>query len=252
MAPVIYERRGPIGHITLNRPERLNAIDEPLLDAFNAALDAAARDDGVAVILLAAAGRAFCAGDDLVDFAQSAENEDKARRFVGKLQDVSRKMMLGTKPVVCAAQGWIVGGGAAWPLNADFTVFGEDAVMFCPEAGYGLFPSGGATILLAERCGPENAARILWLGERTAAARLLELGLAGELAGRDELLERAEALATRLAALPATSRARYKEARRRDLADRLERALAYEAECCVQAAMDPDVRARVEAAISPA
>ena len=249
LEPVIATERDGVAVIMLNRPTQLNAINRPLLDGLNAALERAKDNDAISAILVLAAGRAFCAGDDLREFAGLEPDVAIAEDFVAQLQKVTRNIMLGPKPVVCAAQGYIVGGGAAWPLNADFTVLADDAVLFCPEAKYGLFPSGGVSILLSERCGPALANDVLVLGKRLTATDMQKAGIATQLAARANLHEDAHALARKLTLLPAASRARFKQARQNDIRDRLERAMAFETRCCVAAATDPDVRARAIAAL---
>ncbi|MEI9995596.1 MAG: enoyl-CoA hydratase/isomerase family protein [Rhizomicrobium sp.] len=249
MDRVLYAVKDGIATVTLNRPSRLNAIDTGLLEGLNAALAHAAEAPDVDVILLEGSGRAFCAGDDLEEFETLPINRQIIERFNERLQLVTRQLMLGPKPVVCAAQGWIVGGGAAWPLNADFCVAADDATLFCPEAGFGLFPSGGVTILMAERCGPALANEILWLKKKLNAAELLAARLVSRVVPRAEMAEEALALAQAIRALPEGSRRRFKEARANDIRARLERALDFEAACCVESALDASVRDRTSAAL---
>lgn len=245
MEPVLHEVRDGIAFITLNRPQRLNAINFALLGGLVAELRSAMATDDAEVVLLQASGRAFCAGDDLEEFAHAEYTLDQVRAFNGRLQEVSRLMMLGDKPVVCAAQGWIVGGGASWLLNADFALADRTATLFCPEAGLGLFPSGGMTMLLAERCGPMAANEILWLGARRTAQELLDLRVISRMTAPGQLSADALTLAGQLRALPRASRLRLKRARSSDLRERLERALEVEFEYCVQAALDPASAERV-------
>ena len=131
--------------------------------------------------------------------------------------------------------------------EADFCLVSGTAVMFLPEARYGMFPSGGMSILLGERCGAARAAELMWLGEHVDAKALVSLGIATNIFPTWQLEEQALVLAQRLANLPAESRSRYKLARSRDIADRLERALQFEARCCVQAGMNADTRLRMAA-----
>lgn len=247
MEPVLYAERDGVAHVTLNRPERLNAINAALASGLADALRRAAGSISAEVIVLAGAGRAFCAGDDLDEFSAGGVDAAGAEAFIADLQEATRLIMLGPKPVICAVQGWAVGGGAAWPLNADFCLVAQDAVMFCPEASHGLFPTGGVTVLLAERAGPELANRVLWLGERLGADQLLAAGIAAAVVPAATLMDEVAALARRLMALPAASRRRLKAARAADLADRRERAMAIETRNCLEAAFDTEARERVAA-----
>jgi enoyl-CoA hydratase/carnithine racemase len=245
MSAVQFQVDAGVARIRLNRPDRLNAVNYALIDGLHTSLRQAVADDGVGAILLEAAGRAFCAGDDLKEFAANFERPTTPADFVDRLQDISRLMMLEDKPVVCAAQGYIVGAGAAWPLNSDFCLMADDAVMFCPEAQFGLFVSGGASILLAEALGQQRANQMIWLGERVGARQLAEAGLTLQLVPRANLEAASLTLARRVAALPQQSRHRLKRARRLDLEARLEAALAFEAKCCIEAARDVATAARV-------
>jgi enoyl-CoA hydratase/carnithine racemase len=249
MTCVTYAQHDRVAVLTLNRPEQLNAINRPLLDQLVAGFDRAHESADVDVIVMQGSGRAFCAGDDLLEFTDLLPTAGAIDGFVGQLQDVTRRIMLGPKPVVCAAQGWIVGAGTAWPLNADFAIVGDDATLFCPEAKYGLFPSGGVTILLAERCGPVVANDVLWLGKRLDAAALEAHRLVSRVVARDRLQDEAMKLAAQLCALPAVTRRRLKRARIEAIAQPLERALALEAQYCKEAAFDPEVRERVARAL---
>jgi enoyl-CoA hydratase/carnithine racemase len=248
MSPVLYAEHAGVARVTLNRPRRLNAINADLAAELAAALARAVASEAAEVVILDAAGRAFCAGDDLEELAAGKVDAAGAEAFVGQLQDATRAIMFGGKPVICAAQGWIVGGGAAWPLNADFCLVAEDAVLFCPEASHGLFPTGAASVLLPDRAGAVVANQVLWLGARLNAQHMVAHGLAHAAVPTDRLAQEADKLAYRLLDLPAVSRRRLKQARTHDLRERLERALAFETHCCLDAANDPEVRARVAAA----
>jgi enoyl-CoA hydratase/carnithine racemase len=247
--PVKFHIEDRIAVITLARPERLNAISSELLDAFAIALDEA-EASAADVILLEAEGRAFCAGDDLAELVASEPTEQYAADFVGRLQEISRKLMFGSKPVICAAQGYIVGGGAAWPLNADFSILADDAVMFCPEAKWGMFPSGGITTLLPACCGPVRANDIIWRGTKIGARELVGCGIAGQWVPQAELATAARALANEIADLPAASRRRMKAVRTYQWKNRIDTAMAIESRYCVESATDPVMRAKVKSAQS--
>lgn len=244
MSTVQLERKGAIAIITLNRPDCLNAISDRLLTDFQARLDEVAADAHARVLVLRAAGRAFCAGDDLAELAKANYDIEYAEDFIARLQQITRSLMFGRQTVICAVHGYVVGGGVAWPLNADFTVFADDAVLFTPEASYGLFASGGTTLLLARRCGREMANRILHFGDRVDAPSLLRMGIAGEIVRKDALDRRAMELAEQLCAMPADSLTRLKAANAELIRDDLEKALAIEAKYCIEASLDATARTR--------
>ncbi len=245
MEPVLYSAHDGIAVLTFNRPASLNAISTPLLERFFELLQRALAADDVAVIVVCGNGRAFCAGDDLKEFSTTVPTEAQVRHFVERLQDVTRLIMLGAKPVVCGVQGWVVGGAAAWLLNADFAVVADDATLYCPEASLGLFPSGGMTMLLAERCGSTAANDFLWRGVRWTATMMRDKGLATAVVARASLQAQTLSVAAEIVRLPTASRQRLKRAASRIWRDRLELALAYEMECCIAASVDATTRGDV-------
>lgn len=229
MSSVLYSVSGKVATITLNRPEKLNAIDRRLVLEFNEALSRAQAEDQARVIRLNAAGRSFCAGDDLDELATDRPSLESAKSFVSALQDITRKLMLGRKPSLCAVQGYVVGGGAAWPLNADFSVWSHDAQMFLPEARHGLYVSGGMSMLLAERAGPERAMQLMLTGERCGASTLAAYRIAETIVRPEELTNAADERIERLLSLSDHTLAAFKAGRAVAIRDRLEAALEHEA-----------------------
>ena len=114
---VLFEVNEAIATITLNRPERLNAINPPLLEALTAALQRANDDPHINVIVLQGAGRAFCAGDDLKEFDSQVGSKAETRAYIEKIQDVTRQICLNQNIVIGASHGWAVGGGLEWVIN---------------------------------------------------------------------------------------------------------------------------------------
>jgi len=247
MSAVLVRDDGPVRAITLNRPERLNAIDMAMLDGLDAALAGAEADAGVRAILLAGAGRAFTVGDDL-DAQQeiSAAGSAAIARQVEVLQRISERMLFGAKPVVGAVQGWAVGGGFAWTLNCDFALWAEDARGFLPEIAYGLFVSGGASWLLPRLAGPMIAREMIFRGRRMSAPKLLAVGIASRVVPNDQLASAAMALAQELGALPPAAVARAKRALIEPERAALRQAMKIEAEACIAGAGDPATLARLK------
>jgi enoyl-CoA hydratase/carnithine racemase len=247
MSTVLVRDDGAVRAITLNRPQRLNAIDMAMLDALDAALAGAEADPGVHAILLAGAGRAFTVGDDLDEQqAISAAGLGAIRRQVEVLQRVSQRMMFGAKPVVGAVQGWAVGGGFAWTLNCDFALWAEGARGFLPEIAFGLFVSGGASWLLPRLAGPMIAREMIFRGRRMTARELAEAGVASRVVAADRLATEAMALAQELATLPPDAVARAKRTFIEPDRAALGLAMQREAEACIAGAGDPATLARLK------
>jgi len=223
-----------VATVVLDRPERLNAISTTLARDLHAALRRAADDAAVRVIVLTGNGRAFCAGDDLKEFAEQARDRATTRAHIEAIQEITRDLMLGAVPVVCAARGYAVGGGFEWLLNADLVVAGDDLVCSFPELAIGQFPTGGVTWLLPRALGHQRAMELFLLGERQPATRLHALGLVNEVVPPDEVLPRALAIARTLASRPEHALRRLKQLVAADRAQ-LEAVLARETEATVEA-----------------
>ena len=124
---VLYGNRDNIGIITLNRPERLNAINVSLLRDFMTQLDYARKDKKAEVIILSGAGRAFCAGEDLKETAAEKDIETWVEE-TERLQDIQRMIMRLGKPLIAAVAGYAVGGGCEFAMSCDIRIASEDAV----------------------------------------------------------------------------------------------------------------------------
>lgn len=231
--------------ITLDRPHRLNAIVPALLDDLIAAFDVANNDERVGAILLTGEGRAFCAGDDLKEFSSQASDEKGTTAYIERIQDVTRAMVLGRRPVVGAIRGWAVGGGLEWVINCDFAIAAKGTRFFFPEIALGVFVTGGVTELLPRLVGLQRAREMILLGEKFDADQAKDWGLLRDVVADDALISAATDLARRLAALP---RDRVSDLRRilarRDGAG-LANAMAAETEATVKGFLDPETAKRV-------
>jgi enoyl-CoA hydratase/carnithine racemase len=228
VSTVRLDRHGPVAVVTLDRPERLNAISIALTKDLHAALAEAGADDAVRAIVLTGAGRAFCAGDDLDEFPVQSATEESARAHIAAIQQITRDMLGAPKPVVAAARGYAVGGGFEWLVNADLAIAGDDLVAFFPELTIGQFPTGGVTWLLPLAVGHQRAMELLLLGHRQRAERLRELGLVLRVVPAADVVDEALRLAEELATRAPESVARLKRLVHAELHGLLERALELE------------------------
>ncbi|MCU1690974.1 MAG: crotonase/enoyl-CoA hydratase family protein [Frankiales bacterium] len=192
--------------VTINRPERRNAIDLPTADALAAALDELDERRDLRAGVLTGAGGSFSAGMDLKAFAQTGERPISRSR--GGLGITGRPP---TKPVVAAVQGFVLGGGFEIALACDLIVAADDAQFGLPEVQRGLVAAGGGALRLAQRLPHHVALELLLTGARLPAVRAAELGLVNRLAPSADVLATALALAHEVArnaplALAATKR----------------------------------------------
>lgn len=248
MSCVSCEVESGVARITLNRPHRLNAINDALVADLHTALRRAHADETVRVLLLAGAGRAFCAGDDLKEYEHHARSLVEARRYLSALQEVTRAIVFGDKPVVCAVRGYAVGGGFEWLLNCDLVVMSENTRCFFPEIGLGFMVTGGVSTLLPRLVGLQRARSMMLFGEHVDAAEAQRLGLVHEVVADTDLETAALALAQRVANLPAHSVAALKRVLNRAVGMDLDGVLALEVEAVAQCFVDPATPALVAAA----
>ena len=188
--------------LTLNRPQRLNAIDEPTARALLQALRDAHADPQVRALLLRGAGRAFCAGRDI--------SEPPTPEILELVQGVSRAMVECSKPIVCAVHGWVVGAGVEWMLDGDIVVSERSARFKLPEASIGVFVTGGITSVLPRVAGLMRAKALLLLGEEFSAEQAERWGLVSRVVDDASLDDEALQLAGRLAALDPRVASRFK------------------------------------------
>lgn len=236
--------------ITLNRPDRLNAVDMPMILQLEEAIRSADDTDDVHVLLLRGAGRAFCAGDDVdAQSAICAAGEASLREQLRHLQNISAMLTLGDKIAVAEVRGWAIGAGFSWVLNCDFRVWGAAAQAAFPEIGLGTFVTGGATVLLPHLAGAQAAADLLFLGTRLRPSEARAAGLVHAIHPEEALAAAAAQLARDLAALPQPAARSMKRALAAGLEPAFRRALDAETAACVATTLDPRTLARMRAAI---
>jgi enoyl-CoA hydratase/carnithine racemase len=200
---LVYETRGAIGLIRINRPAKLGAFTWPMLDLWAQALASARDDEAIRVVVLTGTGRGFCVGVDLEAMA-AVEPTPLARKRVltDRVHKVARAVVDLDKPLICAVNGPAVGAGMDMALMCDIRLAAESA-RFCE--GYinvGLVPGDGGAYFLPRLVGVAHALELLWTGDTISAREALALGIVSHVCADDDLLDAALELATRIAARP--------------------------------------------------
>lgn len=192
---LLSEDKGAVRLLTLNRPTKLNALNSALEHAILDAVDAANADDSIAVIIIAANGRAFSAGADLKEAATRADetNEQKAAR-TKTMRAMYELGNLTHKPIIAVVRGYALGGGCNLAISADMVVAGENAIFGYPEVKAGLVASS-VTPGLLHRIGPKTAFEMLTVCENISASRALEIGLINRVVADDDALATAFSMA---------------------------------------------------------
>lgn len=231
--------------ITLNRPDRLNAMNRGLIDDVARAFEDANADQKTRAIIFTGAGKAFCAGDDRREHVHPT-CEEEARDLVLAIQRATYAIVLNHKPVVGAINGWAVGGGFEWAINCDFPIWSESARGFFPEVSLNLFVTGGVSSLLPVLVGLNTAREMLFLGERYDATQLQAMGVAWKTVSDPELMGTARSTARRLADLPPLSVRAMKRVLNATALTDLRRAMDLETEATIAGFMDPETTRRLK------
>jgi enoyl-CoA hydratase len=176
-----------VAHLTINRPDKLNAMTVAMDRRLNELVYELNADRNIRVVVLSGAGdRAFCAGSDITDLDGYGDNWDYRNRFDRRL-DYARAIWLLRKPVIAAIHGYCIGGGLEMACAADYRIATPQSSFGAGEIRWGWHGGSGQTQYLAHQLGPGHAARLLMTGERIDAAQALRIGLVEEVVERDEL-----------------------------------------------------------------
>jgi enoyl-CoA hydratase len=197
--PLLARRKGSLLILTLNRPDRLNAVSLPLYRSLEEELRRADGDGSIRCVVLTGAGRAFCVGADLKSHASGPPSGDERGEYVRRAQRVNRLLQLGGKPVVAAVNGHAIGAGLEMALSSDFMIVADDAKLRFPEISLGTFVGGGTVYTLAERVGVLKARELIYLGDFFRGSEAAEMGIAYRAVPTERVLEESLELAGRLA-----------------------------------------------------
>jgi enoyl-CoA hydratase len=195
---ILYAAQDGIAEIRLNRPHRLNAVVQELYTELTQALDLAEADREVRIVLLTGEGRAFCVGADLKEH-KVGRTAFYRREYLRGEQVVCKRLVLLSKPVIAAVNGFALGAGAEMAIASDFVLMAESAKIGLPEIGLGTFLGGGITYLLPRLVGLAKARELVFLGERIGAQEAVQIGLACRTFPDNGFLDHAREFALKIA-----------------------------------------------------
>jgi enoyl-CoA hydratase/carnithine racemase len=194
---VLYEKKGPIAHVTINRPKVLNALNKATIAELNEAFKDARDDAAIRGVILTGAGdKAFAAGADISEMANDtpAEAEDKTRHG----QRLTRLIENLGKPVVAAVNGFALGGGCELAMACTIRLAVETARFGQPEVTIGIIPGYGGTQRLPRLVGKGRALQLILSAEMIDAQEAYRIGLVNEIVAKDNLFPRAEAILNKI------------------------------------------------------
>lgn len=239
---VLYEVAQGVATITLNRPERRNAVTPVMLQALHAGVVAAGEDDSVRAVLLMGAGKGFCAGQDLSIF-DGVPSPDAVRDVVlNYYRPLIESICCLEKPVIAAINGVAAGAGASLALACDLRIMAADASILMAFSNIGLVPDAGASWFLTRLVGYSRAYEIAMTGERVPAQRCLELGLTNRVTATDALAAEAQQWAQQIAQRPTRALGLTKRVMQQATVQDLATIIAAEAELQAQATTTADHR----------
>lgn len=194
---VLYEQKGAVGIITINREKALNALNSTVLEEIDKTLDAVDLASTRCLILTGAGQKSFVAGADIGEMSTLTKAEGEA--FGKKGNDVFRKLETFPIPVIAAVNGFALGGGCEISMSCDIRICSDNAVFGQPEVGLGITPGFGGTQRLARIVGPGMAKQMIYSARNIKADEAFRIGLVNAVYPQEELMAAAEKLANTIA-----------------------------------------------------
>lgn len=208
---ILFSLVDGIAHITLNRPECLNALDSEMIRALAAALERACDDGRTRVIVIAGVGKAFCVGGDINTFRHAVDDLPALlESLLGQLNAAILRMASSGLPIISVVNGPVGGGGIGLALCADYVLAAESMVLRCGYSAIGLTPDVGSAWFLTQRAGTVRARQLFYLNDMLGAHACRDLGVVDAVHPDAELMAAAHALAQKLSAGPKSVFARTK------------------------------------------
>ncbi len=197
---VLIQKRDAIAILTLNRPDKLNALRRKTFAELSSHLQEIQSDPRVGCLIITAAGKAFSAGADIFEYGEMKSIHDfiEFTNFGNKLYD---SIVASEKPVIAAVNGYALGGGFELALACDIIVASENATFGLPEIKIGLIPGGGGTQRLPALVGSKVARELLMTGDSITAQEAHRLNIVSDVVAPERLMEESEALATKIAGM---------------------------------------------------
>jgi enoyl-CoA hydratase/carnithine racemase len=199
---VHVEYEGPLAILTIDRAERLNAMSNAMDLAFFEALDEISSNSDVRCILWRAEGRAFSTGRDVTELGNRAPGESDYHYIRHGHEATHRLLVPPEVPIVCAIQGWCIGGSWERTMLCDIQIAADDAKFRLPELTHGLIPDSGGTARLFQICGPSVVSELVLTGRVMDAHEALAHGIVSRVVPRDELDAVARDVARQITLLP--------------------------------------------------
>jgi enoyl-CoA hydratase len=238
---LIYRKQAGVALVQLNRLAKKNSLNAEIRIELEQALAGIRRDSDMRAVVLTGGEEIFCAGADISEI-QDTSSAEEAYRHAREFQLLFDQVEALPQPVIAAVAGYALGGGCELTLACDFRIAAEGARFGLPEIKIGAFPGGGGTQRLPRLIGAAKAKEMILSGDPIAAEQALALGLVSKVVPKEKLLEEANSLAAKLAALPRLALEASKMLINRGLEIDLASGLELEARCFGALALTHDLR----------
>ena len=246
-----YEVKGPIGYVTINRPEALNALNKTVLEELFDVFNKIDTDEDIRVVILTGEGRSFVAGADISQMSTLSVAEGRSFGAYGqKVMNFIEKI---EKPVIAAVNGFALGGGCELAMACDFRIASAKAKFGQPEVGLGITPGFGGTQRMPRICGTSNAMMMILTAKTIKAEEAKAMGLVSEVYPAEELMDKAMELAETIASKAQVAIRQSKRCIRRGMQTDMYTGVAYEAEafgvCCATEDQEGAMKAFMDKAL---
>jgi len=228
---ILLSKEDGVATIILNRPDRLNALNQQMINELNLAIDEMAEDDGVRVLVISGAGRGFCAGADLDFLSSIGDSATEARKEMSAVHSIPLKLRALPKPVIASVNGAAAGAGANLALACDLIIASEKARFGQVFVNVGLHVDTGGTHFLPWAVGVPKAMELMMTGDLIDAKEAERIGLINRVVPPEELEKATKELAEKLANGPAAVFVALKTSVYQGLTMNLSAALEREADC---------------------
>jgi 2-(1,2-epoxy-1,2-dihydrophenyl)acetyl-CoA isomerase len=233
--------------ITLDRPEKFNSFIELMAQELQEELTDATRNDEVRCVLLTGNGKAFCAGQDLLEVVNKGDDYELGETVRKSYNPIINAIRELDKPVVCAVNGTAAGAGANIAFACDIVLASNEAIFVQSFSKIGLIPDSGGTFFLPRLVGLQRANAMYLLDEKISPKKAVAIGLIYKAVDADKLMEEAQSICQKLAKMPTKGFALYKEAVNKSLSNDLDEHLELEADLQTEAGKTDDYHEGVQA-----
>ncbi len=208
MDTVSMKKEAPLGWIYLNRPDKLNVINEKMIEELRQSVEQMEKDNEVKVIIITGNGKAFCAGADISHF--KTLNPEGAWLFAKKGRELMDYIENVRKPVIAMINGYALGGGLEIAMACDIRIASDDSQVGLPEITLGIYPGFGGTQRLPRLVGKGKALELMFTGDRIPSTEAQKIGLVERVVPKEKLEEETRGLAMKIASQSQTSLAEIK------------------------------------------